>query len=98
MSELKLMATQAALVKMLSGSYFDICTIDNITKMMGIKPNRDAYDVLRTLHCVHYNQMPEKLLEQLPDLIHAVLVSPAFEASRINVVQDGNVLRLVRHA
>ena len=96
-TELKLMAAQAALHKMLAGSSFSICTMDRIIEMMGIKPNRDAYEILHTLHCVNYNQMPAKLLEQLPDLICAVLSSPAFEASRINIVQDGNVLRLVRH-
>jgi hypothetical protein len=96
-TELKLMAAQAALQKMLAESSFSICTIDRIADMMGIKPNHEAYSILRTLHCVNYNQMPADLLEKLPELICSVLSSPAFEASRINVVQDGNVLRLVRH-
>lgn len=96
-AELKMMAVEASLRKMLSGSYFDICTMDTIIGMMGVKPDHETYSILRTLHCVHYSQMPAKLLEALPELIHRVLSSPAFEASRINVVQHGSVLALVRN-
>lgn len=94
---LKLLATQAAIEKMFSGSYFDICTIDNVVKMMGLKPDREAYQILRTLHCVHYNQMPRELIEELPMLIHRVLTSPALESSRLNIVSDSHGLAVIRH-
>ena len=97
MTDLKLLAAQAALAKMLASDYFDICTIDRVTEMMGIKPDREAYGILRTLHCVHYNQMPRQLLEGVPELIMRVLQSPALDASRINIVHDGTSLRLVKH-
>lgn len=97
MSQLQLMAAEAALQSMLSGKHFSICTIDKITEMLGIKPDKEAYSILATLHCIDYNTMRRELLEALPDLIHKVLQSPAFEASRINIVESGNVLKLVRH-
>lgn len=62
MTDLKMLAAQAALQKMFDQDYFSICTIDNIAKMMGVKPNREAYQILHTLHCVDYNQMPPALL------------------------------------
>lgn len=96
-TEIKMMAAQAALRKMVEGNYFDICTIDNVVKMLDVKPDRDTYQVLHTLHCVHYNQMPPELLEKLPELIHKALTSPSFEASRINVVSNGRGLRLIKH-
>jgi hypothetical protein len=96
-NEIKMMAAQAALRKMVEGNYFDICTIDNIVKMLDVKPDRDTYQILHTLHCVHYNQMPAALLERLPELIHTVLTSPAFDASRINVVSNGRGLRLIKN-
>jgi hypothetical protein len=96
-SDLKVMAAEAALKKMVQSDYFDICTIDKITKMMDVKPDRDAYQILSTLHCVHYNQMRPELLQVLPDLIATVLRSPSFEASRINIVMDGNRIRLIKH-
>jgi hypothetical protein len=97
MSELKIMAAQAALTKMVASSHFSICTIDTICKMLGVKPDREAYEILHTLHCVDYNQMPPQLLQALPELIHRVVNSPAFDASRINIVQEGAALRLIKH-
>src|SRR5690606_11729581 len=79
-SNIQLMAAEAALGKMLRGNYFDICTIDRITTMLCIKPDRKAYDILSALHCVHYSDMSRELLDALPELIHKVLQSPAFEA------------------
>lgn len=97
MSDLKVMAAEAALKKMVQSSHFNICTLDTIVTMMDVKPDRDAYNILRTLHCVDYNQMRPELLQALPDLIATVLRSPSFEASRINIVSDGAGLRLIKH-
>ncbi len=97
MSQLQLMAAEAALQKMLSDKHFSICTMDRIIDMLGIKPDKEAYSILSTLHCIDYNAMRRELIEALPDLIHRVLQSPSFEASRINIVESGNVLTLVRH-
>jgi len=97
MSDIKVMAATAALQKMLTQKYFDICTIDNIIKMLGIVPDREAYSILHTLHCVDYDQMQPELLEQLSVLIMRVLDSPRMDTSRINIVNDGRCLRLVKH-
>lgn len=97
MSDLKLLAAQAALTKMLSESHFSICTIDSIVKMNDLKPDREAMAILKTLHCVDYNQMPHELLGALPDLIARVLQSPNFDASKINIVETGTGLKLVKH-
>lgn len=97
MSDLKLLAVQASLTKMLSDKYFNICTIDNIVEMNNLKPDREAMAILNALHCVNYNQMPAELLNALPDLIARVLQSPSFDASRINIVETGTGLKLVKH-
>lgn len=73
MSDIKVLAAEAALQKMLKGGHFSICTIDKIVDMLSIKPAREEYDILRTLHCVDYNQMQPELLEHLPTLIMRVL-------------------------
>ncbi|MFI8479683.1 hypothetical protein ACIGCM_03840 [Pseudomonas sp. NPDC078700] len=94
---LQMMAAEAALRKMIDQSYFDICTLDKIISMLSIKPNADAYSILHTLHCVHYNQMPRELFEALPQLIAKVLQSPSFDSSRINIAQNGSALRIVKN-
>lgn len=97
MSQLKLMAAEAALKKMVQSSHFSICTIDTIAQMMDLKPDRDAYAILRTLHCVDYNQMSPELLQALPELIATVLQSPSFDAGRLNIVSSGASLRIIKN-
>ena len=97
MSELKAMAAEAALKKMVQDKHFSICTLDTIVSMMDVKPDREAYNILRTLHCVDYNQMSPELLRALPDLIATVLRSPSFESSRVNIVSDGTGLQIIKH-
>lgn len=67
------LAAKTALNKMMKDGYFSICVIDNIVKMGNILPNRRAYDILHTLHCVHFKDMPTELYEQLPTLIRECL-------------------------
>lgn len=97
MTDLKMLSAQAALVKMFADKYFDITTIRSITEMLNIKPDREAFQILHTLHCVHYDQMPRDLLQALPQLIMRVMQSPALDASRINIVSEGSSLKLVKH-
>lgn len=95
-TDLKLLAAQAALTKMVSQSYFSICSIDKIVEMLGVKPDREAYAILSALHCVDYNQMPPELFQELPNLIARIVQSPSFDASRINIVGSGTGLRIVK--
>ena len=93
---IKMMAAQASLQKLVSQGHFSICALDTIAEMLGVKPEREAYQILRTLHCVDYNQMSKELLAELPDLIARVIQSPSFEASRINIVSADTSLKIIR--
>ena len=73
LADVHLMAAQAALDKMFNQGYFSVCTIDGILKMTGQVPDKMCYDILHTIHCVHYNEMAETLRRGLPMLIGAVL-------------------------
>lgn len=77
--DIKQLAAMTALNSMMDGGYVSICTIDNIAKMLGINPKGAAYDVLHTLHCVHFSKMPTELKDQLPDLIKQCLsIEPTY--------------------
>jgi len=97
MSELKILAAEAALQKMAQGSHFSICTINMIVQMFGLKPDREAMAILSTLHCVDYNQMRPELLQALPELIATVLKSPSFDAFRLNIIANGKALQIVKN-
>lgn len=82
-------AAAAAMVKMLEGRYFDICTLDAIAKTIGRESamaGRD-YAALRAVHCMNWADMGpdlarmtrEKCLEMLglpPQVIEVVQEAP----------------------
>lgn len=82
------LAALTALNKMLAGRYFDICTIDSVCHLLGVPGSGgEAYNLLRTLHCVDYLAMPQELRDAIPGLIEQVLgVAPAYQFK----VQDVN--------
>lgn len=100
MNDLKQLAALTALNEMMSKHYFDICTIDSIATMLEINPRGEAYQVLRTLHCVHWNKMPQELRDAVPDLIKQCLgVAPVYrfktmEQEVIDVTPARKLLRL----
>lgn len=80
MSDLKHLSSMTALNNMMSKSWFDICTIDSVAKLMRINPAGEAYDTLRPLHCVNWDKMPQELRDAVPDLIRQCLgVEPTYQ-------------------
>lgn len=49
-----------------------ICDIDQCLKLAGIIPMGQAYQLLRTLHCVKFEDMPRELAEKIPELLKEV--------------------------
>lgn len=68
-------AARAAIAKMFESGHFSICTIDQILKMTGGIPPKHEYEVLRTLHCVEFKSMSQRLRLELPRLLQIVLES-----------------------
>lgn len=80
MSDLKALAAVAALNEMFCKGYLSICTIDTIGKMLGRNPKGEAYDILHSLHCVHFDRMPKDLRDSIPGLIRQCLdVEPIYQ-------------------
>jgi hypothetical protein len=81
MSDLKQMSALTSLNSMMHKGYFDICTVDSVGELLGIKPREaDAYLILRPLHCIHFNRMPQELRDAIPSLIQECLgVAPVFQ-------------------
>lgn len=75
--DLKQLAALTALNNMFAKGYFNLCTVDAVAKMLEVNANGEAYDVLHTLHCVHFDKMPRELREQVPVLIQQCLGGPA---------------------
>jgi len=68
-TDLKKQVAITSLNAMMRQNHFSICTIDTLATMLEVKPEREAYNILRPLHCIDYNQMPPELFAQIPTLI-----------------------------
>lgn len=79
MKNLQNMAAATALNKMMRDSHFSICTIDNVAKMMGVKPTGESYRILSSIHCVDFCDMPRELRQAIPQLVADVLGDPTFQ-------------------
>lgn len=92
-----------ALNRMMSGSYFDVCVLDKIIKLMQTVPDGRAYDLLHTLHCVHWRDMPAELRDAVPKLIERCINVAAhqFQLTQLTpaerqLVQAGTLRLLTR--
>lgn len=63
------LAIRAAIKQMFDHGWMNICTIDMCLKTAGLQPPAREYQILKTLHCVHFNQMPPELMRQIPGLL-----------------------------
>lgn len=89
MTDTKALVAAAALNKMFKGSHFSICTIDSVAAMLGVHPEKQAYDLLRPLHCVDWSAMPIELRNQVPVLIEQALAG-GFTAFEVSIAPQGN--------
>jgi hypothetical protein len=72
--------------------FFSICTIDKIIEATGVCVNRDEYNFLNMLHCVHWADMePEMRKEVFARTIKLFEDGTVFDFNRI----DGVVKRIV---
>ena len=89
-ADLKELAAVTALNNMLAKGWMDICTIRNVAELLGRNPHGEAYDILHSLHCVHFNQMPPALRDEIPRLIEQCL--DCAPTHRFSSVQQNRVI------
>lgn len=72
MDETTKLVIATAMRNMLNGGHISICTIRECLQLAGITPKGRSYDLLSTLHCVKFKDMPAELADQMPRLLHEV--------------------------
>jgi hypothetical protein len=104
-TQLSHLGVLTALNRMLLDTYFSISTVDTAIKLMGSCPDGRAYDILRSMHCVHWKDMPKELREAIPKLIERCINVPAhqFQITQVSPaemaqVQGGTIRLLTRDA
>lgn len=99
MNDLKELAAMTALNNTLRSSYFDICAVDKVAKLLDVNPRGEAYDMLHALHCIHYDKMPPQLCEAIPDLIKQCLgreITYQFQHLKQEVIEVTPASRLMK--
>ena len=80
MDKLKQIAALTSLNDMMKKGWMNICTVDAVAELLGVNPKCEAYAILKPLHCVSFDKMPEELASAIPGLIQACLgVEPIFQ-------------------
>lgn len=74
---IKAVAATTAVRKMLDDSYFSICAVKKVINLLDIDADREAVEILETIHCVDYNKMPTELILALPELLGRAFNKPA---------------------
>ena len=80
--DLQKLSALTSLNAMMRKPYFDVCTVDTVIKMLGTVPDRTAHDMLRSLHCVNWSDMPIELRDAVPKLIERCCNVPAYQFQR----------------
>ena len=68
----RLVAT-AALDKFFSDSFLNISQLRDVMSALEIPQDSEAFNLLRTLHCVSYKKMSPELRERIPQLVNEAL-------------------------
>jgi len=58
-----------------SKAYLDVCIITNAREMLNVQGKSKAHEMLRTLHCMHYDKMDKELVKIIPELVKEALTS-----------------------
>lgn len=69
MNDIEKMVIATAMRKMFEKGWVDICAIDQCLRVAGVIPPKRARELLSTLHCVNFGDMPRELVDRLPGLL-----------------------------
>jgi hypothetical protein len=68
---------KAAIQRIIDNRFFSICPVDSLLKMHRITPDKEVYELLRSLHCVDWRDMEPDLRKQVQ--LHLVAMFAAVE-------------------
>lgn len=89
MESTKAMVIKAAVKKIFDTNYFSICDLDNVINLVGSRKQCEAYSLLKALHCIDYQKMPQDLRDRIPMLINECLMVSSGVDSAVNTSLDG---------
>lgn len=92
MPETKRLVVQTAVTDLFEKDWFDICVLDKLLKILDGRKSGKAYDMLRLMHCVHYDRMPPDLRARIPQLVNECLLQSDSVADATETALKGVVI------
>lgn len=74
---------------MLKSDRFDVCTVRNVSEIIGANASGTAFEMLRALHCLRYSEMPQDVKAGIPDLMREVFSQVKLDDETINGIFKG---------
>lgn len=92
MDEFRQLALQQAVKDLFSKSYFSICKVREVSKLLRITPRGDIMDELQAFHCVDYADMNPRAKELLQSkVVEALRGETAFNPTQVLLQLTGEV-------
>ncbi len=73
--ETKQLVVQAAISRLFTERFFDICALRELVELTGAQRSSEAYRLLNTLHCVKWENMDPALRDKVPLLVREALLT-----------------------
>lgn len=80
---------RSSIERFLTQDYVDITQVRAMLDMLGRSQNTRAFDMLRALHCVHWNEMNRDTRELVPHLLNEALRGPQPPEAVVDSVMEG---------
>lgn len=85
-NEIIMAAVTTSLNRMFKIGWVDVICIKECAGLLDQNPEGKALDVLETLHCVYFKDMPRDLVETIPLLVNEVLFDNPTPTLKVGVV------------
>jgi hypothetical protein len=92
-------AATVAIKKLFEGTYFSICELDSIIKLLGCLPDKKDYEALKCLHCVNWSDMPPDLRDEVLKRVLKIVKAVGFNTEILDcfVVKSLRTIQLQTH-
>lgn len=81
----QIIALKLALKDMFSKKYFNISTIDSCLKITGAVPDGKIYEIMRAVHCIHFEDMDKPFRDWLFKESVLMISSNGFDFDELDI-------------
>ena len=98
MNDLTKKALMASLRKMFEpDGYCNVCTIDECLKVVNAVPNKEDYEALKLLHCVHWRDMAPEMRTEVFKTVIRMLTEYSFDLDVLDDIFNNKPINILNY-